>query len=169
MARQTSRHADPVRLAEVGAHMNALRMAQAILIQSEARVATMADVVASALAPHGADGAIGDCIRLSGPEIALEGRRAHALPLALHELATNAAKYGALSVERGSVEIDRLSAGGYLDLVWREHDDPVCAPPERSGFGSFLITRNLGASFGGVVELDFSAAGLICRPRAPAF
>jgi two-component sensor histidine kinase len=168
MARQTFRHSDPVRLMEFGARMNALVMAQAILIQSEARVATMAEVVTSALAPHGADGAIGDRIRMAGPEMALEGRRAHALTLALHELATNAAKYGALSVEGGSVEINWRSEDGAIDFVWRERDGPACAPPERAGFGSFLITRNLGTAFGGAVELDFNSTGLNCRLRAPA-
>lgn len=168
MARQTFRHSDPVRLAEFGARMNALGMAQAILIESESRGATLAEVVASALAPHGADGATGDRIKVTGPEISLEGRRAHALTLALHELATNAAKYGALSVERGSVEIDWRSEEGQLDFVWRERDGPACVSPERAGFGSFLITRNLGIAFGGAVDLDFATAGLICRLRAPA-
>jgi two-component sensor histidine kinase len=98
----------------------------------------------------------------------LEGRRAHALTLALHELATNAAKYGALSVERGSVEIEWRTEEGQLDFVWRERDGPACPLPERTGFGSFLITRNLGIAFGGAVDLDFDTAGLICRLRAPA-
>jgi two-component sensor histidine kinase len=168
MARQTFRHSDPVRLAAFGARMNALGMAQAILIESETRGATLAEVVTSALAPHGADGAIGDRIKVAGPETTLEGRRAHALTLALHELATNAAKYGALSVERGSVEIEWRSEDGQLDFVWRERDGPACVSPERTGFGSFLITRNLGIAFGGAVDLDFNTAGLICRLRAPA-
>lgn len=167
MARQTFRHSDHVRLAEFGARMNALGMAQAILIESEARVATMAEVVTSALAPHGAHGAIGDRITVAGPEIALEGRRAHALTLALHELATNAAKYGALSVERGMVDIEWLIEDGNLDFVWRESEGPPCVSPERTGFGSFLITRNLGIAFGGAVELNFHSTGLVCRLRAP--
>ena len=148
--------------------MNALGMAQAILIESEARCATLAEVVTSALAPHGADGATCGRIKVAGPEMRLEGRRAHALTLALHELATNAAKYGALSVERGSVEIEWRTEEGQLDFVWRERDGPACLPPERTGFGSFLITRNLGIAFGGAVDLDFNTAGLICRLRAPA-
>ena len=168
MARQTFRHSDPVRLAEFGARMNALGMAQAILIEAETRGATLAEVVTSALAPHGADGATRDRIKVAGPEMRLEGRRAHALTLALHELATNAAKYGALSVERGSVEIEWRTEEGQLDFVWRERDGPACPLPERTGFGSFLITRNLGIAFGGAVDLDFDTAGLICRLRAPA-
>lgn len=168
MARQTFRHSDPGRLTEFGARMTALGMAQAILIESETRVATMAEVVTSALAPHGADGAIGDRIKVAGPELALEGRRAHALTLALHELATNAAKYGSLSVERGSVEIDWRSEDGNLDFVWRERDGPACVSPKRTGFGSFLITRNLGVAFGGEVKLDFERSGLVCRLKAPA-
>lgn len=168
MARQTFRHSDSVRLAEFGARMKALGMAQAILIESETRVATITEVVTSALAPHGADGADGDRVRVQGPELPLEGRRAHALTLALHELATNAAKYGALSAESGRVEVTWTRSDGMLDFIWREHGGPPCAPPERRGFGSFLITRNLGIAFGGTVELDFHHAGLVCRLRAPA-
>ena len=167
MARQTFRHSDPVRLSEFGARLNALGMAQAILIESETRIATLAEVVASALAPHGADGAHGDRISVGGPEIPLEGRRAHALTLALHELATNAAKYGALSIEPGRVEITWTRTDDQLEFFWREHDGPPCAAPERKGFGSFLITRNLGVAFNGTVELDFHNPGLVCRLRAP--
>ena len=90
--RRTFRHSDPVWRAELGARMNALSTAQAIVTESEARVATMADVITSALVPHGADGAIDDRIRLAGPEIALEGRRAHVLALALRELAASTAR-----------------------------------------------------------------------------
>lgn len=168
IARQTFWHHDPERLAEIGSSMNALGMAQAILIESGARVAAMAEVVASALAPHVADGAIGYRIRLAGSGIALEGRRVHAFTLALHELATSAARCGALSVQRGAVDIEWLSAGGYRDFVWRERDRPACVTPERSGFGSFLITPNPGVALGGALELGFSPAGLTCRLRAPA-
>ncbi len=168
MARQTFRHSDPVQLSEFGARLNALGMAQAILIESETRIATLAEVITSALAPHGADGAHGDRIDMEGPEIPLEGRRAHALTLALHELATNAAKYGALSIESGRIEISWTRNDDQLELVWREHGGPPCAPPDRRGFGSFLITRNLGVAFNGAVELDFHNAGLVCRLRAPA-
>jgi len=168
MARQTFRQSDPVRLDEFGARLNALGMAQAILIESEARTASLAEVVASALAPHGADGAADDRISVDGPEIPLEGRRAHALTLALHELATNAAKYGALSIESGRIKITWTQTDGELEFVWRERDGPPCTAPERKGFGSFLITRNLGVAFQGVVELQFNSAGLVCRLRAPA-
>lgn len=157
-----------MRLAEFGARMNALGMAQAILIESETRVATIAEVVTSALAPHGADGADDDRISVEGTDIPLEGRRAHALTLALHELATNAAKYGALSSESGRVSIAWTRNDDELELIWREHGGPPCAPPDRRGFGSFLITRNLGIAFNGVVDLDFSSTGLVCRLKAPA-
>lgn len=168
MARQTFRHSDPVRLSEFGARLNALGMAQAILIESETRIATLAEVISSALAPHGADGAHGARIDVEGPEIPLEGRRAHALTLALHELATNAAKYGALSIESGRIEISWTRNDDQLELVWREHGGPPCSAPGRRGFGSFLITRNLGVAFNGAVELDFHDSGLVCRLRAPA-
>jgi two-component sensor histidine kinase len=165
MARQTFSRSDPVRTEEFGARLTALGMAQAILIESETRIATLGEVVASALAPHSANG---DRIQVSGPVINLEGRRAHALTLALHELATNAAKYGALSIESGWVEISWTSTVGRLELIWREHDGPPCVAPARTGFGSFLITRNLGVAFTGEVDLEFGKNGLVCRLRAPA-
>jgi chemotaxis family two-component system sensor kinase Cph1 len=100
--------------------------------------------------------------------LAIDGRPAHALTLALHELATNAARYGAPSIQRGSFEIERLSAGGHLDLVWRERSGAAFVTPERSGFGSFRTTPDPGVAFCGAVEPDFSSESLTGRLRAPA-
>lgn len=125
----------------------------------------MADVLSSTLAPHCSNG---DRAKISGPRLALDGRRAHALTLALHELATNAAKYGALSTDTGWIDISWTVDNGALDFMWREHDGPPVVAPERRGFGSRLISRNLGLAFGGKVDLDFKADGLTCRLVASA-
>ncbi len=160
IARKTFANADEQSVADFTSRLNALAAAQALLIDSETRAAMMSDVVRSALAAHCAEG--GRC-KMSGPDIPLDGRRAHALTLALHELATNAVKYGALSVDGGWLEISWTDANGQLDFVWREHDGPRVVAPTRKGFGSRLITANLGIAFLGEAELRFHEAGLECR------
>lgn len=165
VARHTFKDAAPTSIEDFNARLLALAAAQTLLIESETRPAMMAEVLSSALAPHCSDG---DRAKISGPEVALDGRRAHALTLALHELATNAAKYGALSTDTGWIDISWTVENGALCLMWREHDGPSVIPPERRGFGSTLISRNLGLAFGGKVDLDFNADGLTCRLLAPA-
>ncbi len=165
MARHTFRNADAASVEDFNARLMALAGAQKLLIDSETQPSQIADVVTTTLAPHCADG---DRARISGPDVALDGRRAHALTLALHELATNAIKYGALSVDAGWVDIVWTQEDGSLSLTWREHGGPPVSAPTRRGFGSTLISRNLGLAFGGKVELDFHPAGLVCRLLAPA-
>lgn len=165
IARHTFRNADAASVEDFNARLVALAAAQKLLIDSETRAASMVDVVTSTLAPHCADG---DRAKISGPEVALDGRRAHALTLALHELATNAAKHGALSTDAGWIEIAWTLDDGGLTLVWREHGGPPVSAPTRRGFGSTLISRNLGLAFRGKVDLDFHVDGLVCRLVAPA-
>jgi two-component sensor histidine kinase len=165
MARQTFKESDAESVNDFSARLLALGAAQKVLIDSETRAAMIAKVVKDALAPHCIDG---ERATISGPEYALDGRRAHALTLALHELATNAAKYGALSADNGWIEVSWTGADGALDFLWREHGGPPAVAPTRRGFGSQLIARNLGVAFSGTVELDFRPAGVECRLRAPA-
>jgi len=165
VARHTFKHADAASVEDFNARLLALAAAQKLLIDSETRAASMIDVVTGTLAPHCSDG---DRAKISGPEVALDGRRAHALTLALHELATNAAKYGALSTETGWIEVTWTLRDGALSFLWREHEGPPVVAPERRGFGSMLISRNLGLAFGVKVELDFNVDGLTCRLVAPA-
>lgn len=92
------------------------------------------------------------------------------LVLALHELATNATKYGALSNDQGSVVISCDIAGDeepLFQLVWREIDGPRVVKPSKKGFGTRLIQRGLAAEFGGQVGLDFETGGLTCTIVAP--
>lgn len=165
MARHTFRNADAPSLEDFNARLIALAGAQKLLIDSETQPALMMDVVTATLAPHCADG---DRAQISGPRVALDGRRAHALTLALHELATNAVKYGALSLDAGWVEVAWTQEDGSLSLSWSEHGGPPVSAPTRRGFGSTLISRNLSLAFGGKVELDFRIDGLVCRLLAPA-
>lgn len=165
IARHTFKSADAASVEDFNARLHALAAAQKLLIDSETRPASMLEVVTSTLAPHCSDG---DRARISGPDVALDGRRAHALTLALHELATNAAKHGALSTDTGWVEVVWTQEEGSLSLLWREHDGPPVTAPTRRGFGSTLISRNLGLAFRGKADLDFHTDGLVCRLTAPA-
>jgi two-component sensor histidine kinase len=110
----------------------------------------------------------GDCrFRISGPSFRLAPRSALALALALHELGTNAAKYGALSVQRGGlVDIAWHVADGKLRLDWKESGGPPVAAPARRGFGSRLIEQGLGADLGGVARIAFEPDGLRCTIEA---
>jgi PAS domain S-box-containing protein len=106
-------------------------------------------------------------ISASGPPVTLGPKAAVSLVMALHELATNAAKYGALSSPAGRVTIGWTAEGGErLRLDWEESGGPPVAPPARRGFGLRMIERALAADLGGGVRLDFAPAGLVCRIEA---
>lgn len=100
--------------------------------------------------------------RWSGPEILLNPRATNALALALHELATNAVKFGALSVDGGRVDVSwtRRAAGGGFELIWTERDGPPVAQPTRRGFGATLLERVTGRELGGEARMDFRPAGV---------
>ena len=103
---------------------------------------------------------------VDGPSILLPPRKAIAIALALHELATNALKYGALSQAGGRVDISWHHGAG-LNLDWVESGGPSVKPPERSGFGTRLLQRNLAIELGGTVTLDYASDGLKCQICAP--
>jgi two-component sensor histidine kinase len=104
----------------------------------------------------------------------LEPQPALALAMALHELATNAVKYGALSVPEGRVALTWTVAddedGLALEFTWRETHGPEVAAPVRKGFGSRLLERGLAAELNGTVRVDYRPSGLVCvmRARLPA-
>ena len=103
-------------------------------------------------------------IDAAGPDLTLGPKAAVSLVMAFHELATNAAKYGALSVPVGRVALRwELDGSGGLRLEWRETGGPEVRPPEQRGFGLRMIERALSADLGGAVALDFAPDGLVCR------
>jgi PAS domain S-box-containing protein len=109
----------------------------------------------------------GDCrFRISGPPFWLAPRSALALALALHELGTNAAKYGALSVDGGVIDIAWDETEGVLRLDWKESGGPAVAAPTRRGFGSRLIEQGLGGDLGGEARIAFEPDGLRCTIEA---
>jgi len=107
---------------------------------------------------------------LSGPAVRLSPKTALSLSMALHELATNAIKYGALSTPAGRVRIAWDFAPGdgaeRLDLTWTERGGPPVAPPAERGFGSRLIERGLAAELSGSAAIDFLPDGVVCRIQA---
>ena len=130
--------------------------------------APMHDVINTALGPYRTGEGH---FEISGPPLAVKSRQALALSLAIHELATNALKYGALSVPGGHVSIvwraDDDQGTGHFAFVWQEVGGPPALEPARPGFGSRLISRVLKDDFGGSVEISYGSAGLICRLTAP--
>ena len=107
-------------------------------------------------------------VSLDGPEVSLGPEQAQTLAMVFHELATNAAKYGALSVAEGRVEIVwDFSDQGLLNICWRESGGPPVQPPTRRGFGTTLITRALADTLGAHAEIDWRRKGLVCEIALP--
>jgi PAS domain S-box-containing protein len=114
-----------------------------------------------------ADDARGARVALSGPEVLLPPKQAVALTLALHELFTNALKYGALSNDGGRVALAWRTGDGTLRLAWSETGGPPVAPPARRGFGSVLIERALAHDCDATVRLAYPPDGLTCSIEMP--
>jgi two-component sensor histidine kinase len=114
---------------------------------------------------------IGGVIRISGPRIRLNPKAALSFALAIHELGTNASKYGGLSSPEGSVDIswglERIDDKPWLTLVWQEAGGPPVKPPTERGFGSLLIERSIAYELGGDARIEFLEGGLRCVIKAP--
>jgi two-component sensor histidine kinase len=125
----------------------------------------IADLVHAQLA-HFAD-LIGSRIAVLGPKLRLNAASAQAIGLALHELATNAGKYGALSTDRGRVDVCWGTDGDAFTISWTERDGPPVLPPERRGFGTEVIEAMARYSIGGTVNLDYATSGVTWRLTCP--
>jgi two-component sensor histidine kinase len=102
-------------------------------------------------------------VRIAGPQVLLEPNAAQAVAVTLHELATNAAKYGALSVPNGQLGLTWLhEAEGRLVLHWKEMGGPAVQMPTRHGFGTRIIERMIG-QLNGKTRFDWQADGLVCE------
>lgn len=157
---QTVRSGDyPAELTEVlNRRIEALVGAHDILIGRTLDRATLVETVARALKPFRGEGGR---IKIVGSEYAeMSGRASTALTMALHELATNAVKYGALSNETGTVEIDWMFEDNTFVFKWTEAGGPAVGEPKRSGFGSRMIERALTASLAGHAKIDYLPTGV---------
>jgi PAS domain S-box-containing protein len=169
MARQTARHTGTTErfLEQFGARLQALATSHDLLVQESWHGASLNELVRLQLGHH----LDGTQVTVEGPPILLKPEAAQGLGLALHELATNAAKYGALSSSSGRVSISwhRLPAseGHGIEMVWQESGGPGVASPERRGFGTLAIERNLVRALDAQVDLVFAPDGVRCRIIVP--
>ncbi|HYC02037.1 MAG TPA: ATP-binding protein [Azospirillaceae bacterium] len=147
----------------------ALSEAHNLLTENHWRGVDLRAIVERALRPYRTDAG---SLRLSGPAVMLDAAQAVLFGLIIHELATNACKYGALTSAGGRIEVDWTLAGagegGMLDLRWTERGGPAVAPPTRTGFGTRLLQRGIAAQPGGEVRLDYRREGLRCQLRLAA-
>jgi PAS domain S-box-containing protein len=169
--RQTLRRSASLEEAEaiLDARIVALAAAHDVLIRDTWEGATLGEVVGVALRPFGAEQE--RRFTCSGPSIQLASRVALAFAMALHELATNAVKYGALTTDEGSVRLtwDILDVEGSerLRFRWEESGGPAVASPSRTGFGSRMIQRALAVEIGGTAEIDYRPPGILFTAMAP--
>jgi PAS domain S-box-containing protein len=149
----------------VEGRIQALARAHSLLSESRWRGANIAELVQEELAPYRSPHF--DRIRISGKSLSLEPSAAQALALALHELATNAAKYGALSVPSGCVQIDWELKGSRLELRWAESNGAPVEQTAPGGFGIRVIKASVESQLGGTVEFDWRHDGLRCVISVP--
>lgn len=127
--------------------------------------AGLRDILESELAPY-LDPADGRVV-IEGPSLVIPRDMTVPVGMAIHELTTNAVKYGALSVPEGRVDVTIESDGAVpeprMSLVWRESGGPPVAPPQRKGFGTLLLNRLLASQLGGEVAIDYRPEGVVAR------
>ncbi|HJU20753.1 MAG TPA: ATP-binding protein [Stellaceae bacterium] len=147
----------------------ALAKAHDLLTKDHWEGARLRDLALQELAPYGADD--GARFAIAGPEVRLPPKAAVALGMAFHELATNAAKYGALSNEAGQIrvawDVVNSSQPAVLRLRWTETGGPPVTKPRRQGFGSRLIERGLARELNGDVQLRYDPSGIVCSLDFP--
>lgn len=166
LARQTIRRSDSLEEFEQAfmGRLQALAGAHALLLRSNWGDMELSELVEEALKPFRRGD--GTSILVSGASVMLPPRVALTLNLILHELATNASKYGALSTDGGRVEIAwSVEKDTGLHLVWQERNGPPVPQERRNGFGTTLIRRSAGFEMGGEATIDFAATGVRCAGR----
>jgi PAS domain S-box-containing protein len=141
----------------------ALSTAHDVLNRETWKGADLTDLLNDLLRPYEAPGRVST----GGPKVWISPKTAIALAMVVHELATNATKYGALSSPHGRVELHWTTDEATVALEWREVGGPPVAKPERSGFGSLLLGRMLERELGAGAEIVYASEGLTCRLRAP--
>jgi PAS domain S-box-containing protein len=147
--------------------IQALAKLHGLFVESRWTGAELSRIAAQELAPYIGEGETR--ARIDGPHMLLEPNTAQAIAVTLHELATNAAKYGALSVAKGRVEVKwSLAANGQLILTWTEKGGPAVQTPLHKGFGTRMMERMIRDQHQGGLRLDWGAEGLACEIILPA-
>jgi len=161
----SSSHADFV--TALDGRIRSLARTHELLSQSNWRGVPLAELVRRELAPFGAR-----CAGFEGPDVVLKAESTQAVAIVLHELTTNAAKFGAFSSRGGSVRVRwRWRANGSacrLAIDWQETGGPAPVPAPRPGYGMHVVRELIPFELGGAVDLTFAPAGLTCRLEIPA-
>ncbi|HMA56619.1 MAG TPA: response regulator [Pseudolabrys sp.] len=145
--------------------IGALSNAHRLLAGSRWEGADLNRLVDEEFAPYRAGGKVR--VSAHGPVVLLPPATAQTIALALHELATNAAKYGALSTDAGHVELTWQLEPNKLELIWVETGGPLISPPSRRGYGSRAIVAGIERQLGGIVNFDWQPDGLHCTLSVP--
>ena len=128
----------------------------------QGRAALLGDLISVLLAPYDDSGAFSGRIRVAVPRMGVGEQAATTLALVIHELATNSLKYGALSVQEGTLDISGSSEGSEVHLAWTERGGPSVEPPKGgSGYGSTLLSRSVTGQLGGTISTDWSGDGVV--------
>ncbi len=158
----------PDALAAFGERIAALSRANDVILNESWTTATLGAVAAGVLEPQGAP--VGPVV-IAGPMVRVGASAALSFAMALHELATNAKRFGAWSEPEGGVELAWAMADGkggdHLDLRWTEIGGPMAADPTSRGFGLRFAEQSLRSAFGRDVVFEFKPTGFECRVRAP--
>ena len=173
IARQALRNStDPDEIwNSIESRLFALSRSHDLLTQQDWSGAGLHDLIETAMEPFASSRGRAARLILTGDNIRVSPKATLALGIAFHELATNAAKYGAFSNDAGLIEIawviETTPEGDRLVLRWREKDGPPVAPPARKGFGSQVIERGLTHELGGSVQLEYRSEGVACTINIP--
>jgi two-component sensor histidine kinase len=146
--------------------IQALAANQDLLVRNEWQGVDVEDLVRAQLA-HFTD-LLGSRITVHGSPLRLNAAAAQAIGLALHELATNAGKYGALSVDAGGVEVGWRLDGDIFAMSWTESEGPPVSQPKRRGFGSTVVEPMVRQTVNGDVHIDFIPSGVVWNLTCPA-
>jgi two-component sensor histidine kinase len=167
IATQTFRSASRAEREKFEGRLGALAEAHNLLSKQKWQGSDLQDVVGRVLQPYVINSP--ERVRMSGPRVPLSPRLSVVLSMIIHEIATNAAKYGALSNDTGTVRVDweAVSENGKpeLRLVWAESGGPLVTAPVQRGFGSRLIERSARDQLGGEATVDFLPRGVVCTVR----
>lgn len=166
MVRLTKAETLPEYTAALTGRINALAHAHALLAQSRWDGADLMQIVGDELAPYRRND--GANVTVSGPPIRLNPVAAQAVTMAIHELVTNAVKYGALSTPAGRVELSwQLVASSRLTIQWAESGGPPVRKPMRTGFGTTAVNQMIRHQLGGDVRLHWRPEGIACEMVVP--
>src|SRR5215468_10904949 len=166
VARQTAAREPEDFIGRFNERIRALAASQDLLVRNEWQGVDVDELVRAQLA-HFA-GLAGSRIAVDGPKLHLNAAAAQAIGLALHELGTNAGKYGALSTDRGHIYVSWGTVDDTFTMSWTEREGPSVSAPNRRGFGTIVMEAMVERSVDGTVNLGYAPSGLTWRLSCPA-